>query len=217
MKKVNIQTHHLHQKNQKRKFGTFPVVEFNEKGVAQVTEEAAKYIVKNHEMITYEGEESPVKKVAEKPDDETSNNILVLKDKINSLEDKLISKDIDINRIKGEKAEAVNTLESYKALTNDLKKEISDLNATIDTLTQKKEKEPKNIPKEPQKEDTDEDTIIDEKDKEFRDGLVDTLTKKEMLKECEKFPEKEWKHFEKNNVTKTDVANYLTLKTKDSK
>jgi len=217
MKKVNIQTHHRHQKGQKRKFGTFDVVEFNEKGVAQVTEEAAKYIVKTHEMITYEGEESPVKVKVEKPDDETSNNLLVLKDKINSLEDKLINKDIDINRIKGEKAEAVNTLESYKALTNDLKKEIEDLNATIDTLGKKNEKTSKKVSEEPQKDEEDEDPITDEKDKEFRDGLVDSLTKKEMLKECEKFPEKEWKHFEKNNISKTEVANYLTLKTKDSK
>lgn len=209
---MKIQTHKRHQFGKKFIFGNFPPVEFNEKGIAEVPEKTGQYIVKTHEMITLEGEKIAKKEVDNREVDITGD-LSDLRAKLQESSDKLIRKEQEVDKLKGKLKVINEDLDAYKNLTNDLKKEIGGLNQTIETLQSKKVKEDEIVEAE-NKEDEKEDLEFSEEDIKFRDSLIEEHSKKELLKACEQYPEEEWKHFEQNKYVKKEVANYLTLKSK---
>ena len=195
-----IQTHNKHQYNKKRKFANFPVIEFDKNGVATVEDDVAKYITRNHDMITLEGEELSTKESPQSALD-TNGDLHDLKSKLEELSNKLIHKEIEIGTIKRDKDIAEEDLKAYKGLVDDLRAEIVSLKQVIDTV------QTKSIPDGAKKE------VEDVKEDPMFTELMEQ-TKNELLKACGDmgYPKGEWNGFKSNNVVKKTVANYLISK-----
>lgn len=124
-----IKTYLKHQRGQKRVFGNFGVVEFDREGVAEISNEAAEYIVKNHPKIVFDGDPEPESEA--KKADPLQGNYQAIKEKAEDLQNEVVRKQMLIDKLKEEKNLLNRDLDTWKALVDDLKKEIENLKTSL--------------------------------------------------------------------------------------
>ena len=183
--KKKIQTHKLNQFGKKRTLGSYGVVDFDEKGIAEVDENVAVYAVKTHPMITYEGEKLPeelqFKSTLPQPKDFTEYQYEL--DKMQRIID---SKNAQLKKFKDQLDHSKEDLESWKQMSDKLRKELHDVKQVLGS----------NIPTTPKR---------SKEDQKLYDSLNEK-TKAELFKFADemRLPKKEWE-----NLNKRDLIEYL--------
>jgi len=182
---MKIRTHNKSQFGQKRLFQT-GLVEFDNKGFAEVPKETAEYLIKNHKLIT---DEKGTVKEDVKEHDPIEGDYFQIKKKAEEYANMVAARDVTIKRLKSDLVALENTLEQYKALVNDLRKEIGILKEAK-AVTEKEEQ-----PVEDENEDVD----------------LMKMTKEQMVDVCKEmgYPEKEWQ-----NLNRSKLKSYVSKKLK---
>lgn len=176
-----IQTHNLSQYGKKRMFGSFGVVEFDENGLAEIDDNTANYIVKNHEKITYAGEKLPEHLQPTKkggvPKDLTEYQF-----ELDKARDLLNSKQAQIKKLKEELIFKEEDVQVWKNLSDSLRSELADLKKVIVKV------DPGSL-------------IETSEDAELKNSLSEK-SKSELSEMAEKLnlPKAEWRYFAKSEL-----------------